>query len=227
VFPLVMLGLFVSFTPPAEYLGRRWLEAVKDIMAAALVASGLAFRFATIGWAYIKRGGLNKKVYANSLVTGGYFSLCRNPLYLGNMMIYSGVVIFHGHPAVIILGISFYYLFYKSIIDAEEYFLTQKFGDEYREYCAGVGRWLPDFSRYRQATEGMTFAIKRSIAKDYTTIFSSVFALAVIEIIEGYMDYPYSGFVDVAKIWGAVVAFLVIAFAIVRILKKSGKLQES
>ena len=47
---------------------------------------GQIIRGATIGLAYIIRGGLHGQVYAEELVTQGIFNHCRNPLYLGNIL---------------------------------------------------------------------------------------------------------------------------------------------
>jgi len=52
---------------------------------------GQAVRGATIGLAYIVRGGKEGKPYADGLVTEGIFRHCRNPLYVGNILMLLGV----------------------------------------------------------------------------------------------------------------------------------------
>jgi protein-S-isoprenylcysteine O-methyltransferase Ste14 len=184
LFPVIVLGLFLPFVPTASYMNSVALEEAKDAFAIFLVLAGLAFRSMTIGWAYIKRGGLNKQVYADKLVTGGFFGVCRNPLYVGNILIYVGLFVLHGHPLVIILGTALYIFIYLAITAAEEYFLTGKFGEEYSRYCAAVPRFIPDFSKYKAATAGMNFSVRRALFKDYTTIFNSILAVVVVESIE-------------------------------------------
>jgi protein-S-isoprenylcysteine O-methyltransferase Ste14 len=186
VFPAVLVVLFVGFPPPDRYFGRESLEEWKDALAVALVVAGLAFRAAVIGFAYIKRGGVNKRVYADNLVTEGFFGICRNPLYVGNMLIYAGIFLMHGDPYVFVLGTTSYYLIYESIIAAEEFFLRAKFGPGYAAYCRDVPRWIPRFSRLREATEGMTFNVKRVLMKDYTTVANAVMALLLLEVLEQY-----------------------------------------
>src|SRR5215212_9545941 len=61
------------------------------VVGLLITITGQAIRAATIGLAYIIRGGRNKKVYADELVTGGIFSHCRNPLYVGNILMLLGV----------------------------------------------------------------------------------------------------------------------------------------
>ncbi|MGB4107593.1 MAG: isoprenylcysteine carboxylmethyltransferase family protein [Alphaproteobacteria bacterium] len=190
VFPLIITILFISFPVPGEYFGYLKLEEWKDALAIAFILGGLAFRSLTIGWAYIKRGGMNKEVYADTLVRSGLFGVCRNPLYVGNMLVYIGVFVQHGHPVVVVTGIAIYTFIYIAIIAAEEHYLQNKFGAEYDRYCVEVPRWLPRFSKYRESILGMNFSFRRSIFKDYSTIFNAIFAMALVEVLEHYHFQP-------------------------------------
>lgn len=223
VFPVILVSLFVGFAPPADYGGSRLAEDAKDVIAILMVLGGLSFRLATIGWAYIKRGGLNKQVYADKLVTEGFFKLCRNPLYVGNMLIYSGIFILHGHPFVVVAGIALYWFIYEAIIAAEEYFLKNKFGAEYESYCAAVPRWIPDFSKYGKAVEGMSYSISRAIAKDYTTVFNAVLAMVLIELIEYYLHYPRDVFMQAMQIGVLFLSLMLAGVIIIKKMKKAGK----
>jgi protein-S-isoprenylcysteine O-methyltransferase Ste14 len=224
-FPVIFAVLFVLFPPPAEYLGAVWIEEAKDIIAVLIIVAGLAFRSATIGWAYIKRGGLNKQVYADKLVTGGFFGLCRNPLYVGNMLLFSGIFVMNGQPLAMLFGIGFHYLIYASIIAAEEHYLRNRFGAEYAGYCARVPRWIPDFTRYKESIEGMSFSFARAIAKDYTTIFNACLAMAAVEMIEHYLYYPWATFVQVSEISAVVFLILLIPLLTIKSIKRSGGLR--
>ena len=137
-----------------------------------------------IGYAYIQRGGLNKKVYAKNLVTEGMFSLCRNPLYVGNVLVYTAIFLIHGSPVVMTAGILLFCFMYQCIVYAEEAFLEAKFGEGYKAYCADVPRWIPRFGRFSQATESMDFNFRRVVAKDYSTVFATVITLLLAEIYE-------------------------------------------
>ncbi|WEX74843.1 hypothetical protein PYH37_000137 [Sinorhizobium numidicum] len=91
IFPLLILSLFVTVPPPGEIWASTTLERIKDVIVILFALSGLALRATVIGYAYIQRGGLKKKVYAKKLVTEGMFGICRNPLYVGNVLIYATV----------------------------------------------------------------------------------------------------------------------------------------
>ena len=194
VFPVILFALFIGFPPAGQYFGSEALEEWKDVVAIAVTLSGLAFRAAVIGFAYIKRGGLNKKVYAVDLVTEGFFGVCRNPLYVGNMLIYLGVFLMHGNPYAVVIGVASYWLIYESVIAAEEYFLRQKFGPGYADYCRDVPRWIPNFGRLKEATEGMTFNVKRVLLKDYPTVANGLLALLLLELLETFYYAPAATF---------------------------------
>ncbi len=203
------------------------LEEATDIIAFLMVLSGLAFRATVIGYAYIQRGGLNKKVYAKDLVTDGMFGVCRNPLYVGNMLIYSGIFLKHGSPLVMIVGIALFAFIYQCIVYAEEAFLDNKFGSGYAAYCRDVPRWIPRFSKFAESTEGMEFNFKRVIAKDYSTASAALFAIIAIEACEFLTTTPdptqYIGYPSVLVALMATVGVLAGAISF---LKKRGVFRE-
>ena len=87
-----------------------------------------------------------RKVGAPALCTSGPFGYVRNPLYLGNIIIYAGVVFMAGGPFMWeLLGITgaFFFLQYGLIISLEEEILSGKFGDKYRLYLTTVTRFIP------------------------------------------------------------------------------------
>lgn len=216
IFPAVLLTLFFSFSPRAAYYGDPVWEHVKDLFAVSFVFLGLLLRGAVIGFRYIKRGGLNKKVYAENLVTDGFFAVCRNPLYVGNFMIYAGVLLMHGAPEVFLLGMAFFTFVYIAIVAAEEYFLRNEFGDAYRHYCADVPRWRMKFARLKRATQGMQFSWKRALLKDYGTIANGIVSLSLLELMEEVRFYPQVQ-------WSLLVSIIVVtvgAALSVRVAKK-------
>ncbi|NLS06555.1 phospholipid methyltransferase [Rhizobium sp. P32RR-XVIII] len=225
-FPVMIVGLLLMALPPTEIFGSAFLEEGKDLIALAVVLAGLILRATVIGYAYIQRGGLNKKVYAKNLVTGGMFGICRNPLYVGNMLIYSGLFLVHGSLWVVAAGIALFAFIYQCIIYAEEAFLEDKFGDGYRAYCRDVPRWMPRFGKFAESTEGMEFNFKRVIAKDYSTACAALFAVVAVEAWE-YLAAPnptlHVGYLSV--LIALMAAFGVLAGAI-SFLKKRGVFHE-
>jgi protein-S-isoprenylcysteine O-methyltransferase Ste14 len=183
-FPIVVVALYGLVAPPRNVLGSAAIEQAEDVLAVAIALLGLAIRATVIGYAYIRRGGRNRRVYADRLVTGGMFALCRNPLYLGNLLICFGIFLMHGSLLVLLAGFAFYAFVYACIVRAEEAYLLRNFGAAYRAYCADVPRWIPDLARFREATEGMAFKMRRVILKDYTTVATTVSTLSLAQAYE-------------------------------------------
>src|SRR5215510_10929891 len=99
---------------------------------------GQLIRGLTIGLAYIVRGGKAGKPYAEGLVTEGIFTHCRNPLYVGNILMLLGVGILANSLVYVAIVIPVFLFIYQTIVLAEENFLRGKFGDGFNEYCRNV-----------------------------------------------------------------------------------------
>lgn len=223
LFPVVLLTLLISFRPlPA--LGKYESDIWLNLAGILTVILGQITRAAVIGLAYIKRGGKNKTIFANTLVTNGIFAHCRNPLYLGNLLILAGFFIIHNNPMVYIIGGIFFLLSYRAIVVAEEAYLYGKFGKEYEDYCSAVNRWLPKFSGLPATVASMEFNWSRVLAKDYTTMmtwFTTVMFILTEEHVYQYgLGDSYQFIIRISCY-----VFLVMVFAfLVRTLKKHGRL---
>ncbi len=227
VFPLIIVALFVLAAPSLALFDSKALEQVKDWVALLIALSGLVLRATVIGYVYIRRGGHNKSVYASDLITEGMFAVCRNPLYVGNMLIYASIFLMHGHPIVVIAGIGLFAFMYKCIVLAEEAYLEEKFRDGYRDYRAAVPRWLPRFSRFAEATEGMTFKFRRVLLKDYSTVGATLIALSLVKIYERIVlpdPLQYTG--DFVQ-FGFLIVVLSTLTGLVSYCKKRGYLAEN
>ena len=109
-----------------------------------LIFLGELIRIKSVSFA----GGITRttKVGAPKLMTKGPYSITRNPLYLGNVTIYSGVVLFAGGPLLwelLLFTFVFFILQYSMIISLEERTLNKLFGAKYKIYCSKVPRLFP------------------------------------------------------------------------------------
>jgi len=78
----------------------------------------------------------------SKLLEEGPFRFSRNPIYLADSLIYSGIALLWGSlwpwlllPLVILT-------MQRGVIVHEERLLGQLFGEDYRAYCTRVRRWL-------------------------------------------------------------------------------------
>jgi len=77
------------------------------------------------------------------LITEGAFGIVRNPLYVGNFLITTGVAIYSGMVWIVILSAAAFAFQYYYIVKYEESLLLKKFGSEYEEYLKKVPAWTP------------------------------------------------------------------------------------
>lgn len=217
------------FIPSRELFGRAlfghgyWLFPI--ILGILITVSGQLIRGATIGLAYIIRGGKEGKVYAEELVTQGIFNHCRNPLYVGNILMLLGVGILANSLIYVFIVMPLFVLIYHSIVLAEENFLQQKFGEKFKAYCNRVNRWVPSLANISATFKSMEFKGKRWLLKEYNTQYIWLTGITLILLFK----YPQltNNNLDTRNLLLAVILpLLLLLYLLVRYLKKSGKLTE-
>lgn len=77
------------------------------------------------------------------LVTEGLYGLSRNPMYIGVLLAVLGQAIWWWSVPVLFYAAFIALLFHLRVLLYEEPVLKREFGDDYAQYCARVGRWLP------------------------------------------------------------------------------------
>jgi len=227
-FLFIFLYLLLFIPSPAlfhpNYFGADfWIFPI--IIGLVVTVSGQLIRGATIGLAYIIRGGKDGKVYAEDLVTEGIFSHCRNPLYVGNILMLLGVGILSNSLIYVVLVMPIFMLIYHSIVLAEENFLQQKFGEKFNAYCKRVNRWIPSFSNVSNTFKSMEFKGKRWLLKEYNTQYVWLTGITLILLfrypqLTNYNEHTRN------MLLAVLLPVLLLFYLFVRYLKKSGRLTE-
>lgn len=225
VFPVVLIALLVlttSYVPGSDPQRARLL----DIAGVLVAMIGQALRVAVVGYRYIVRGGRNRQVYAEGLVTTGFFELSRNPLYVGNLLILGGLLIIWNSPVMYAIGVPFFLLGYRAIVAAEEAYLGRQYVAEFARYCARVPRWWPALGRMRQATQGMAFNWRRVILKEYGSAAYWMAGAAVLLMVKARRYGDLRGIVSNDVPYWIVVGIVAFLWGYARYLKKSKRLKE-
>lgn len=116
-----------------------------DQYAAALVMTiGTTILFVSIwSFARIGRGTLAPFDETNKLVVVGLYRYVRNPMYVGVMLILLAESwLFRSADLLMYAGVCFI-VANLLVVGYEENRLRHKYGDEFRQYCNRVGRWIP------------------------------------------------------------------------------------
>ena len=143
--------------PPAPYaaalLGGWWLD--RNLLALPLdwgtatrplgwllVGVGLALFIWTLVTFWRHRTTVNPYKAASSLCTGGPFRFSRNPIYVGDWFIFTGVSLLLATAWPLLCAPLIWAMLRYGVIRHEEAHLRARFGDAYREYQTRVRRWL-------------------------------------------------------------------------------------
>jgi protein-S-isoprenylcysteine O-methyltransferase Ste14 len=115
-----------------------------------IVIIGESIRLWGVSWAGSETRTTDKPG-GSYLVISGPFAHLRNPLYLGNILIYAaiGIMSFAIFPYLQIFALAFFFVQYYFIIKSEEEFLIKEYGDQYKEYSANVRRFTARITPYK------------------------------------------------------------------------------
>jgi len=211
-FILALAGYRTPFENPG--LNLAW-----DSFCLAVALLGEGIRFFTVG--YVPRGtsGRNTKgQVAETLNTTGMYAVVRNPLYLGNFIIWFGLSLFMKLWWFTALISLFFLVFYERIIFTEERFLREKFGDEFLQWAEKTPVIIPNFKNWRPPS--LPFSWKSAIVREYGSFYAVIATFTVLELLGGLFGY---GRFSIDAIWIKVFISSTIFYLTVRFLKKKTK----
>lgn len=218
--PLLMIVLILSAMPYFEYPGHsEKLDDLCEIFYLIISFAGLAIRIATIG--YIPKGtsGTNtSRQIADVLNTTGMYSVTRNPLYLGNFIIWFGISMFPRLWWFSLIVIFIFWLYYERIIFAEEEFLREKFGESYIKWAEKTPVFIPNFKNWKSSE--MRFSFRKALKNEYKSFFAIIILYVVIEVMG---DIFAQHKLELDTMWLAILSISSVFYLFVRILKKKTK----
>ena len=125
-----------------EALRQHGMPAI-DPWGAPLLAWGyLQYRWVGAYRSRLGGGGPGVSVPPDRAVRAGPYRWVRNPMYLGHLIFFAGLaVLLRSWPGVALLV--FHLFWFDRRVREDEQRLTALFGDDYRDYCRRVKRWIP------------------------------------------------------------------------------------
>lgn len=197
-----------------------FVNALHAVLAGFGIAGiGQALRIATIGLRYIIRGGRNRRVYAEDLVTEGLYAHSRNPMYVGNLLILAGVAVASNSWSCVLVATPAFTFIYVAIVAAEENYLRAKFNGAFDRYAQDVPRWMLRLHGLRQTLADSKFHWRRVAVKEYGTTTALIIGICAI----GLVNLSRAGQVTSVAfdILIAIAVTSAFAWVVIRILKKS------
>ncbi|HMN17854.1 MAG: isoprenylcysteine carboxylmethyltransferase family protein [Ignavibacteriota bacterium] len=183
-----------SYTPiPFLILMLIYAEAslVSFIVGLVIALSGEAIRLWGVSWAGSETRTTGAGVGGTFLVISGPFAHVRNPLYVGNILIYLGIGIMSMalFPYLQIIAVIFFYFQYYLIVKEEESFLITKFKDDYQDYLKNVPRFGWRFTPYKNDSVIQPEFILSKGLKSETRSLQAFGIAALLIVIKSYLSY--------------------------------------
>ena len=123
-------------------LSNKPISIIMAIVGILLIIEGIVLFFAAD-----LNGNLQDNIKENKLKTNGSYNFVRNPCYCLFLLGCTGAILISHNVLLFVLPIIFYVAMTIVLKNTEEKWLSELYGDEYRDYCRRVNRCIPWFSK--------------------------------------------------------------------------------
>jgi len=176
--------LFLAAIPVVWFTGDAGLESnwqwIIALTGVFLSVSGFSIRAWTIATTPKGTSGRNtEEQVAESLNISGIYSMVRHPLYLGNYLMWIGIVVFTFNIWFVLVVSLAYWIYYERIMFAEERFLEKKFGKDYLDWSLKVPAFLPSLKD--RIKSKVPFSVKSVLRREYSGILATITGFAFID----------------------------------------------
>lgn len=130
-------GGLATYMPILRFHAPSWLVAIE-------ITAGTAFLVPAVVSFIRHKTTVNPQSPSNatSLVTSGVFSISRNPMYVGMLLLLLAFVLWLGEVSALFAAVVFFISIDQFQIKSEEQSLREKFGEAFTKYAKHVPRWL-------------------------------------------------------------------------------------
>lgn len=142
------------------------------VIGALVVALGEIIRL----WAVLHIGAISRtrSDRLGPLIASGPFAYVRNPLYVGNILLWTGFsiaarLVWLAPIVVLLLALE-----YHAIVRWEEQLLITRIGEPYTRYMRDVPRWVPSFASTAATTTPGAFSWRQTLFSERGTLIAIV-----------------------------------------------------
>ncbi len=222
--PLLMFLIGIPYLYFSDY---SWLtpcnEMILGAVGAVITILGILFRAYIVGTTPRGTSGRNREEQiAETLNTRGVYSIVRHPLYVGNYLMWAGILIYMGSISAFLIVSLIYWIYYERIMFREERFLEGKFGQQYIDWSMRVPAFIPNFAKFQKGD--ITFSLREVLKREYSGVFSAALCFAIVDVLRQFIMTQNWNF---CRISVYVAAFFFVAMLILRTLKHHTKWLES
>ncbi len=164
-----------------------WPPAVGDRSASWLVWAGLPIVLAgelirLWGVHHIGSVSRTRTERLGPLIDHGPFAKVRNPLYIGNILLWVGFAVSARLPWLAPVIALLLALEYHAIVRWEERLLESRMGESYRQYLERVPRWMPNVSGTSVSGHDAAFSWKQTLYSERGTLIAIAAGYALLAL---------------------------------------------
>lgn len=133
----VVLAWLASLVMPWDIL-----KAPGLVLGAMLALAGFGLMLAAVLEMQKARTTVIPRRTASALVTSGIFEMSRNPIYLGDLLVAAGAMLWFQVPWALPMVAVLAHILRTRFIDGEEQHLTETFGADFTLWATRTRRWF-------------------------------------------------------------------------------------
>ncbi|MEZ5083689.1 MAG: isoprenylcysteine carboxylmethyltransferase family protein [Bacteroidales bacterium] len=211
---LFILAVPVIYFTDYSFLNRPVYISL-TVISVLLSLLGFIVRAISIGTTPKGTSGRNtKEQVAETLNQTGIYSTVRHPLYLGNYLMWIGIVFFTFNIYFVVIVSLAFWLYYERIMFAEERFLEKKFGDTYMQWSKKVPAFIPSFKNYIKGN--IRFSMITVLRREYSGFLATVLGFVFIDHLRLY-------FLSGEFTWDRLSTFILLAAIIITLILRTFK----
>ncbi len=115
---------------------------ITQLLAGLLIGGGIVLMLLAVYEMQRQKTTVMPHRDAQKLVQSGIFSRSRNPIYVGDVLIFAGVVLWFDVPIALLFVPVFLWVLERRFIIPEENRLRRKFHADFARYCQKTRRWV-------------------------------------------------------------------------------------
>lgn len=201
------LGLMAVFAllfgRPSSVINKPIIDIVVDISGFVIILLGLHIRIVSRDWKF-NHGG-------ERLVTNGPYGIVRNPMYLGSLLIGSGLCVIFGSLPFILFYIAVFLISHQLVVQREERHLRLRYVDDYENYTKITPAWFPSIAglgRFLACSFRWTQSMPRALLREKNAIGGNLVGACLLEATADSMSMGWTASCSEVVVWLAVALFL-------------------
>lgn len=142
---LVLPGIIAGLVPSIIIYSDPWRKNGYTIGLLFMAVGFLILLWCIRDFYRMGKGTLAPWSPPKNLVVMGLYRFCRNPMYVGVLVLVGGWVLYSASLLLAVYLVILIIGFHFRVISYEEPHLSKLFGADWESYCSKVPRWLPRF----------------------------------------------------------------------------------